>query len=77
MLFAFIRRRRKQRVRELWSQQHAVVAEGRYWTLPVQRVWPLHQNQWHEPAAGKAAAEEIGGNSTFYINNPIFQNSQK
>jgi hypothetical protein len=55
------RRRRKQRVCQLWRQQHAAVAQGRHRPLPVQCVRPLHQNQRHEQATGAAAAEKVRG----------------
>jgi hypothetical protein len=31
---------------QLWRNLDAPVAQGRHWTLPVQRMWPLLQNEW-------------------------------
>lgn len=36
---------------QLWLRVHAAVAQGRHRALPVQRLWPVPQDERHQPAA--------------------------
>lgn len=53
--------RRGARVRQLRREQHAAVAARLHRPLPVQRVWPVPQDQWRQSAAGQA--EQTAGES--------------
>ena len=48
-------------MRELWSHLNTPLAKGRKWSLPVQRLWSLLQNEWPKQATNQTK-EEIGKN---------------
>lgn len=52
---------RGQRVCELWSNSYSTVAEGQDWSLPMQCLWPLSQDEWAEQAPH--SAQEAPGKS--------------
>ena len=41
---------------ELWRDLHSAVETGRQWSLSLQRLWPLLQDERHQPAPGEAQA---------------------
>lgn len=41
---------------QLWGHVHPTVAAGRDGTLPVQRLWPLPQDERHQPAPHQTPA---------------------
>ncbi|KAF2356393.1 Zinc finger GATA-type [Trinorchestia longiramus] len=45
-------------MRQLWRVSNAAVAPRRHWPLPLQRMWPLHQNQRHQQASGQGPLTE-------------------
>jgi hypothetical protein len=45
-------------VRQLRRRVDAAVAPRRHRPLPMQRMRPLPQDEWHEPSAGEAAAAQ-------------------
>ena len=44
---------------ELWGNLNPIVAEGWQWTLPMQRLWSLLQDEWPEQASHQTK-EKIG-----------------
>lgn len=41
-------------MRELWSDQHATMETRWNWTLPLQCLWTILQDEWTEPTPHQA-----------------------
>lgn len=57
LIIGFCLFRRGPRMRQLRSHVHPVVEARWQRPLPVQRLWPLLQNEWSEQAADQAQEE--------------------
>jgi len=66
--------RRGSRVRKLWGNLNTTVATGWNWTLFVQRLWPVLQNEWTESTTDQAKAKtgKYNHTSTLFFS-PVFQ----
>ena len=53
---------------ELWRDLHSAVETGRQWSLSLQRLWPLLQDERPEQAAHQTQAET--GEFTVYMRGP-------
>jgi len=44
-------------MRQLWRHLDTTMASGRDWSLPVQRLRALPQDEWNEPSAYQTVQE--------------------